>query len=76
MLLERINQQLAGVALEDIHFVIDISLGRPVVPKKAPLLAPAGPDRGRLEQFENMVSALPDEAMRASLKNLWVAFQK
>jgi len=76
MLLERLNRHLAGVALDDLRFLIDTSLGRPLPPKQPPPPPPAPPDPARVRQFDDLVSSLSDPDMRTTLKNLWLTFQK
>ncbi len=74
LLLERINKQLSGEKLSDIHFQLDSSLSAPPEPeteKPKPVLL----DKKQEQEFDKLISFLKNDDLKASLKNLWVKMQ-
>jgi hypothetical protein len=71
LLLEKINRQLDGEKLSDIHFQLDSSLSVPPEPeteKPKPVFL----DKKQEQEFDQLISSLENDALRASLKSLWV----
>jgi hypothetical protein len=75
LLLEKINSQLDGEQLSDIHFQLDSSLSVPPVPETGKPI-PALLDKKKEQEFDNLLSCLENDALKASLKNLWAKMQK
>ena len=71
LLLEKINRQLDGEKLSDIHFQLDSSLSVPPEPedeKPKPIFL----DKKQEQEFDKLISSLENDALRASLKSLWI----
>jgi len=73
MLLQKINQQLHGEKITDIHFQLNSSLAPSPAPettesKNRPLVV----DKKQEQEFDSLISALGNEELRASLKSLWL----
>ena len=74
LLLEKINRQLDGEKLSDIHFQLDSSLSvptEPVTEKPKPVFL----DKKQEQEFDQLISSLENDALRASLKSLWIKMQ-
>ena len=71
LLLEKINNQLSGEKLSDIHFQLDSSLSAlPETDSKKS--KPVFPDKREEQEFDQLISFLENDELRASLKSLWV----
>jgi hypothetical protein len=71
LLLKKINQQLHGEKISDIHFQLNSSLAPPPEPevkKVKPVLL----DKKEEQKFDTLISTLDNEDLKVSLKNLWV----
>ncbi|MDX1775267.1 MAG: DUF721 domain-containing protein [Desulfobulbales bacterium] len=71
LLLEKINKQLGKEKISDIHLQLDSSLPAPAEPenrKKQPVF----PDKKEEQQFDELISFLENDDLKASLKSLWV----
>jgi predicted nucleic acid-binding Zn ribbon protein len=71
LLIAKINRQLNGEQISDIHFQLDSSLASPTEPqtqKTKPIL----PDRKKEMEFDNLLRCLENDALKTSLKNLWI----
>ncbi len=74
LLLERINKQLSGEKLSDIHFQLDSSLSAPPEPeteKPKPVLL----DKKKEQEFDKLIGSLEGDDLKASLKSLWIKMQ-
>jgi len=74
LLLEKINDRYEHEKLKDIHFQLDSSLAAPPEPDTAnpkPVLL----DKKQEQGFDNLISSLENEALKTSLKRLWVAMK-
>ncbi|MFC1844009.1 DciA family protein [Thermodesulfobacteriota bacterium] len=74
LLLEKINRQLNGEQLSDIHFQLDSSLSAPPEPETEKT-KPALPDKKKEQEFDKLISCLENDALKVSLKSLWVKMQ-
>jgi len=74
LLLEKINQQLNGEQLSDIHFQLNSSLSAPPQPETEKA-KPAFPDKKKEQEFDKLISSLENEDLKTSLKSLWVRMQ-
>lgn len=71
LLLEKINKQLHGETLSDIHFQLNSSLSVPPEPenkKTKPVII----DRKQEQDFDRLISSLESDELKASLKSLWI----
>jgi len=71
LLLEKINGQFKGEKISDIHFQLDSSLSVPPEPeteKPKPVFL----DKKQEQKFDQLISSLENDALRASLKSLWI----
>ena len=71
LLLEKINKQLSGEKLSDIHFQLDSSLSTPPEPeteKSKPVFL----DKKQEREFDNLISSLKNDDLKSSLKSLWI----
>jgi hypothetical protein len=71
ILLEKLNRNLAGEKLTDIHFQLNSSLAIPAEPetqKKQTVTI----DRKEEKEFDNIIDSLGNDELKASLKSLWV----
>ena len=72
LLLEKINKQLHAEKITDIRFQLNSSLSppppEPLSEKSKPVLL----DKKEEQAFDKLISTLENEALRASLKSLWV----
>ena len=74
MLLEKLNREYDGEKLSDIHFQFDSSLAAPQEPepeKKKPVLL----DKKQEKEFDNLISSMGNDDLKASFKRLWVAMK-
>ena len=74
LLLEKINKQLSGEKISDIHFKLDSSLSTPPKPeikKTKPILV----DKKKEQEFDKLIGSLKNDDLKASLKSLWVKMQ-
>ena len=74
LLLEKINKQLHGEKISDIHFQLNSSLSlspESVTERSKPLLL----DKKEEQEFDKLISSLENEDLRASLKSLWVTMK-
>jgi predicted nucleic acid-binding Zn ribbon protein len=75
LLLEKINRQLNGEQISDIHFQLDSSLSasaEPEIEKSKPIL----PDKKKELEFDKLISCLENDALKTSLKSLWITMHK
>jgi hypothetical protein len=71
LLLEKINKQFSGEKLSDIHFQLDSSL--PALPEpESKESKPVFLDKREEQEFDQLISFLENDELRASLKSLWV----
>ena len=71
LLLEKINKQFSGEKLSDIHFQLDSSL--PALPEpESKESKPVFLDKRKEQEFDQLISFLENDELRASLKSLWV----
>ena len=77
LLLEKLNQRLPGAKLTDIHLQLDSSLKQPpkTLTRKPPKPALV-PDKVKEQEFDNLIDSLKDEAIKGSLKSLWIKLQE
>lgn len=74
LLLEKINEQLSGEKISDIHFKLDSSLSAPPEPEiEKPKLVLL--DKKKEQEFDKLIGSLKNDDLKASLKNLWVKMQ-
>ena len=71
LLLKKINNQLSGEKLSDIHFQLDSSLSAPPEPETKES-KPVFLDKREEQEFDQLISFLENDDLRASLKSLWV----
>ena len=77
LLLEKLNQHLPGAKLADIHLQLDSSLKQPPkAPTRKPPKPPLAPDKEKEKEFDNLIGSLKDEAIKGSLKSLWIKLQE
>ena len=77
LLLEKINQQLPGAKLSDIHLQLDSTLKAPDKhSEEKPLPKKLAPDKKKEQEFDHLIDSLKDEEIKASLKSLWVKLQE
>ena len=74
LLLEKINRQLNGEQLSDIHFQLDSSLSTPPEPENEKPKS-FSPDKQQEQEFDKLISSLENDELRDSLKSLWVKMQ-
>lgn len=77
MLLQKINQQLHGEQISDIHFQLNSAIALPPEPEttKSTSTLPAV-DREQEKEFDRLISSLANKDLRASLKSLWLKMHK
>jgi len=75
LFLEKINNQLNGEQLSDIHFQLDSSLAAPLQPETEEF-KPVFLDKTKEQEFDKLISCLENEDLKISLKSLWVTMQK
>jgi predicted nucleic acid-binding Zn ribbon protein len=73
LLLEKINQQLPGAKLSDIHLQLDSTLAKTrkrteEKPHKLKLV----PDKKKEQEFDHLIGSLENDEIKASLKSLWL----
>jgi len=71
LLLEKINKQLSGEKFSDIHFQLDSSLSTPPeteTEKPKPIFL----DKKQEQKFDQIISSLGNDDLKASLKSLWI----
>ena len=71
LLLEKINKQLSGEKFSDIHFQLDSSLSIPPeteTEKPKPIFL----DKKQEQKFDQIISSLGNDDLKASLKSLWI----
>lgn len=71
LLLEKINEQLHGEKISDIRFQLNSSLTPPPEPE-VQKAKPVFLDKKEEQKFDNLISSLDNEELKASLKSLWV----
>jgi len=71
LLLKKLNQQLHGEKISDIHFQLNSSLAPPPEPESKQL-RPVVIDRKQEQEFDKILSSLENEDLRVSLKRLWL----
>ena len=71
LLLNKINNQLSGEKLSDIHFQLDSSFLTPPEPESKES-KPVFLDKREEQEFDQLISFLENDELRASLKSLWV----
>jgi len=77
LLLEKINLQLPGAKLSDIHLQLDCSLKEPPKDVKAnPRQSKPIVDKNREQKFDHLIDSLENDEIKASLKSLWLKLQK
>jgi hypothetical protein len=77
LLLDKINQQLSGAKLSDIHLQLDISLHKPPKEDKTkPQQSKPAIDKKKEQEFDHLIDALENDAIKASLKSLWLKLQE
>ena len=74
LLLEKINEQLSGEKISDIHFQLDSSLSTPPEPE-TDIPKPVFLDKKLEQEFDIIISSLENDDLKASLKSLWVKMQ-
>ena len=74
LLLEKINEQLHGEKISDIRFQLNSSLTPPPEPE-VQKAKPVFLDKKEEQKFDNLISSLDNEELKASLKSLWVKMQ-
>ena len=75
LFLEKINSQLNGEQLSDIHFQLDSSLAAPP-PSETEKIKPIFLDKTKEQEFDKLISCLENEDLKTSLKSLWIKMQK
>ena len=75
LFLEKINCQLNGEQLSDIHFQLDSSLAAPP-PSETEKIKPIFLDKTKEQEFDKLISCLENEDLKTSLKSLWIKMQK
>jgi predicted nucleic acid-binding Zn ribbon protein len=77
LLLEKINLQLPGAKLSDIHLQLDCSLKEPPKNVKAkPRQSKPIVDKNREQEFDHLIDSLENDEIKASLKSLWLKLQE
>jgi hypothetical protein len=71
LLLKKINNQLSDEKLSDIHFQLNNSLSAPPEPESKES-KPVFLDKREEQEFDQLISFLENDELRASLKSLWV----
>lgn len=74
LLLEKINTQFDNEKLSDIHFQLDSSLPAPPEPETEKPI-PVFLDKKQEQEFDKLISPLENDALKVSLKSLWVKMQ-
>ena len=74
LLLEKINKRLAKEQIADIHFQLNSST-TPPAEAASEEAKPVPLDPLKEREFDKLISSLDNEALRTSLKNLWIKIQ-
>ena len=74
LLLEKINKQLSGEKISDIHFQLDSSLSTPPE-TETEKTKPVFLDKKQEQKFDKIISSLENDDLKASLKSLWIKMQ-
>jgi hypothetical protein len=77
LLLEKINQQLPGAKLSDIHLQLDSTLANTRKrPEEKPHKLKLVPDKKKEQEFDHLIGSLENDEIKASLKSLWLKLQE
>jgi predicted nucleic acid-binding Zn ribbon protein len=71
LLLGKINKQLSGETISDIHFQLNSSLSVPPEPESKKS-KPVFIDKKQEQEFDRLISSLEGDELKASLKSLWI----
>jgi len=74
LLMQKINQQLPGEKISDIHFQLNSSMPPPAKPEPE-MPRPVFLDKKKEQEFDRLISSLDNDDLKASLKSLWVKMQ-
>jgi hypothetical protein len=74
LLLEKINKQLDGEKISDIHFQLDSSLSAPPEPENKKS-KPVYLDKKQEQEIDKLIGSLENDELKASLKSLWVTMK-
>lgn len=75
LLLQKINQQLVGEKITDIHFQLNSSLDPPQLEPERQVTKSVHLDKNKEQEFDRLISSLDNDELKASLKSLWVKIQ-